>query len=823
MEQLLQDLRFGAKALWKDHGFTGAALLTLALCLGVNAAIFSVVDSVLLQPLDIPEPEQVALVFNSYPNAGADRASNGVPDFYDRLEHVPAFEELALWQNRGVTFGGAGETPERLPATAVTPSFFDLLRTEPAFGRLFQEEDGKVGQEQVVVLSHGLWQDVFGGRDDVVGQEVFLTERPYQVVGVLPEGFLFLDRDSRIFTPLAFSDEERSDERRHSNNYQMIGRLAPGATLEQAQGQIDALNAANLERFPNFREPLINAGFHTRVVSLQEDVVREVRSTLFLLWGGALFVLLIGAVNVANLALVRASGRTKELSIRAALGARRGRVLRLLLAESFLLAGLGGLAGLGLGALCLRALPALGLDGFPRGSEIALGGTVVAVIAALTVAIGLLLALLPALQLRKADSFATLREEGRSGTTGRSTRRLRQGLVVAQVAFAFLLLIGAGLLLASFQQVLQVDPGFDGEGVLTAGLALPGSRYDSEEAVVHFQQRLLDSLATIPGVQSAALTSTIPFGDDFSDSVIFAEGYEMAPGESVISPSQVVVSPDYFQALGIPLLSGRTFDSRDREGARRAIIVDERLANRFWPGQDAVGKRMFMPGSAEDLMNPGPEEDRFTVVGVVGEIKIRTRVPTQEPVGAYYLPFTQQVRSRMVIALKTTGDPNALTGSLRSELAAEDPQLPLYAVQPMATLMEDDLVPRRSPMVLALAFAGLALLLAAVGLYGTLAYLVSQRSREMGIRLALGSTGARIRRLVLGEGLAILSIGLGLGLAGALAFGRALESQLYGVTALDPVVLTQVAVVLAAVSLLACWLPAARASRTDPIRALSLD
>jgi len=640
---------------------------------------------------------------------------------------------------------------------------------------------------------------------------------------VLQEGFRFVDPDVRLWVPAAFTEEQRSDDVRHSNNWQMVGRLAPGSTLQQAQAQIDAVNARNMDLFPYFEESLVNAGFTTLTAPFQEDLVREVRGTLFLLWGGVLFVLLIGCVNITNLALVRGSGRLKELSVRSALGANRRRVTRQLVTESLMLAGLGGGLGLVLGILGLKALPALGIEAFPRSSEIALSGPVVLAALGMIAVVGILLGLLPVLQLRGSDPYASLREEGRSGTTSRSTRRLRQGLVVAQVAFAFLLLIGAGLLLTSFQRVLAVNPGFHSQEVLTATFALPSTRYPETPDLLAFNQRLLDAVRAIPGIEEAGATDTIPFGGSFNDSVIFAEGYEMAPGESVISPSRVVVTRGHFEALGIPLQKGRFFDLRDTPESRRVVIVDQRLAERFWPNQDPLGKRMFLPSNMENLMDPGPEEDRMTVVGVVDEIKMKSRVTESEPVGVYYFPFTQAPRRRMSLTLATSGAPERFSAALRREVAALDPELAVYALQPLQNRLDEDLVARRASMVLALSFAVLALLLAGVGLYGTLAYLVTQRSRELGIRLALGSTTSRLSRLVLGEGLAILAVGLTLGLAGAIALGKSLESQLYGVGALDLGVLARVAIVLGVVSLVACWLPAARAARTAPAIVLTLE
>ncbi|MCB1034998.1 MAG: ABC transporter permease [Acidobacteria bacterium] len=820
MEKLFKDLKFGIRMLAKDRTFALAAVLTLALCIGANSAIFSVVDSVLLRALPFHESDRLALVYNSYPNAGAERAENGVPDYYDRLEHLAAFSEQALFDTASWTLGEGG-TPERIRGMAVTPSLFRVLETRPLLGRLFSEEDGTLHNEDKVVLSYGLWQELFGGREDALGKDVRLDRRPFQVVGVLPDGFEFLVPEARLWTPLAFTDEQKSDAARHSNNWGMVARLADGATFEQAQAQQDALNALNLERFPHLREALENVGFHTVVVPLEKDLVADVRQVLYLLWGGVFFVLLIGCVNIANLVLVRGRTRLKELSVRSALGARLSDVSRQLVTEGLLLAGAGGALGLAVAAWILHAFRSLGLGELPKSSSIALDGRGVLAVALLSAAIGLVLGLLPVAQLRRADTYGILREEGRSGTGGRSAQRLRRTLAVAQVSLAFVLLIGAGLLLVSFRSVLAVDPGFRVDDVLTATVSLSGERYDDDARQRAFAGEALQSAAALPGVEKVGMTSNIPLGGSYSDSVIFAEGYVMSPGESVISPARSTVTPGYFEAMGIPLIAGRFFDQRDAEGALRSIIVDQRLARHFWPGEDPVGKRMYSPSSAEDLQKLPPEEERYTVVGVVGEITMRALVDDRTPVGAYYFPDAQDPRRRMTFALRTTADPDGVARDLRSAVARIDPELALYDVRRMSERLSEDLTSRRTPMVLALIFAGLALLLAALGLYGTLAYGVTQRTRELGIRLALGSGRNRILRLVLGEGLLILATGLTLGMVGAGALGRALRSQLHGVEALDPTVFLWVGAVLGSAALLAAWLPARRATRVDPVIVLT--
>jgi len=819
---MFSDLRFATRVLLKERGFALTAILTLAVCIGANAAIFAVVNSVLLQPLPAPHAEQLLHMYNAYPGAGlADGAgSTGVPDYYDRLRETDVFQEQALYNSRGITLNGNGEA-QRIRSMTATPSLLRLLQVQPIRGRLFTEEEGEVGKTNKVILTYAAWQQWFAGQDRAIGSDVRLNGQPYTVVGVLPRGFSFLDPEVKVWVPLAFTPEQRSDEQRHSNNWSYIARLKPGATVEQARQQIDALNARNLDRFPKLKEILINAGFHTVVVPLQAFLVRDVRNTLYLLWGGVVFVLLVGAVNVTNLMLVRSSARMKELATRHALGAGFGRIARQLLTETLLLALAGGALGLALGYAGVRALSVLSLDQTPQGTSVAIDAPVVLFTFALAVALTFMIGLVPLLGLRHLNLSQAFREEGRSGTAARGSRAVRRVLVTAQVAFAFMLLIGSGLLLASFQRVLAIQPGFDSSHVMTGLVSPPASRYKGDDELRTFWNRLLEKVRTLPGVQAAGITSTIPLSGDTNDSVILAEGYVMAKGESLISPYNSLVSPGFFEAMSIPLKRGRYFSESDTEKAPSVIIVDERLAKRFWKDQDPIGRRMWKPDSAEELnQGPGPKSHFYTVVGVVGNVRM-AGLTEKEPVGMYYFPTAQQVGRGMTIAVRTGGDPASIVGSIREQVRAIDPELPFYAVRPMTQLVDESLVSRRTPMLLAALFGGIALFLAAIGIYGVLAYQVAQRRKEIGIRLALGSDGRRIFALIVSEGLWLLAAGVTIGLAGAFAIRKAMETQLYGVNAMDPLVLAAVAGVLGIVAFAACALPARRAARIDPLVALT--
>jgi predicted permease len=820
MERLLQDVRFALRLLWKDRGFATTAILTLAICIGANAAIFAVVNAVLLQPLPIPHAEQLIHMYNAYPGAGVTGGSTGVPDYYDRLRETDVFQEQALYNRRGVTLGNQGD-PQRIVAMMGTPSLLRLLQAPPVRGRVFAEEDGEIGKTHKAILTYASWQQWFGGREDAVGRDIRINGEPYTVVGILPQGFGFLEPDVRLWLPVAFSAEEKSDDSRHSNNWSYVARLKPRASVEQARQQIDALNARNLDRFPQLKQILINAGFHTVVVPLQVQLVRDVRNTLYLLWGGVVFVLLIGGVNVTNLMLVRSSARMKELATRHALGAGLGRIAAQILTESVVLTLLGGVLGLALGIAGVRLLASFGLDATPQGTKVTVDAIVVAFTFGLALVAGIGVSLIPILGVRRMNLSQAFREEGRSGTASRGARTARRVLVAAQVAFAFMLLIGAGLLFASFRQVLAVRPGFDPAHVLTGIVSPPVSRYKEDAQVIAFWNQLRDRVAALPGVQAAGITSNLPFGGNYSDSVILAEGYAMAPGESLISPYQTSVSPGYFEALSIPLKRGRFFTAADDERAPKVLIIDERLARRFWNGRDPVGQRMWKPDNPDDLTRgPGPKTRYYTVVGVVGSVRT-TDLTEKEPVGAYYFPAAQNVGRGMTLVTRTAGDPASIVGAIRNQVTAVDPELPFFSVRPMQQRVEESLVSRRTPMLLAMLFGVIALFLASVGIYGVLAYQVLERRKEIGIRMALGSDGRRIFALVVSEGLWLLAIGIALGVGGAFAIRRAMETQLFGIQPMDPRVLTGVAFVLGLVAFTACAVPARRAARMDPLIALS--
>jgi predicted permease len=824
MDRLLQDLRFSARLLWKDRGFSLTTIATLALCLAANVAIFAVVDGVLLKPLPFPDPDRLVRMFNKYPGAGVESGgSNGVPDYFDRRRDMTVLEESALFREAGVTISGSGlGEAERVQSMLVTPSFFRVLRAQPYRGQLFTDEQGELGKSMVVVLSHGFWQRLFGGNDTALGQDLRLGGELYKVVGVLPPGFVFLNPDIQIFRPAAFTPREKSDDSRHSNNWQMFGRLKPGASLEQAQSQLDAINAANFDRFPAWREILTNARFGSDVLDFQADLIGERQSTLTMLWGGAIVVLLIGGVNVANLVLVRSTSRMRELATRHAMGATFGRLARQALTESTVLSIAGGLTGLGLGWWALQAAPFFGFDRLPSGVGLTLDARVVGFTLLLVALVGIGVGMIPVIAMRRANMAQVIREEGRSGTQGRGPRLMRRVLVTSQVAFALILLIGAGVLLASFERVLTIDPGFRPSNVLTGTLSFPASRYGDDAVARSTVARILERIRAVPGVDGAGMTSTLPFGGSYSDSVILAEGYQMQKGESLISPSQVVATEGYFETMGATLLAGRFFDADDVETRPRVLVIDDRLARRFWPNGDAVGKRMYFPQDVNNLLAKPKEEQLMTIVGVIEPMRLRGLVDGGAArVGAYFSPYPHSPSRTLGVAIRTAQAPETVTSAVRREIAQIDPEMPFFGVRTLDDRLSTSLQDRRTPMLLATGFAGVALFLAAIGIYGVLAYQVSQRRREIGIRMALGAQSGSIFGLVLREGGLIVLIGAAFGLAGSFLLRRTLQAQLYEVGAMDPRVVGAVAGVLIVVAMIACILPARRAAKTDPMIALA--
>lgn len=819
-----RDLTFALRTFSRDRTFTLASVVTLASCLAANVVVFTLVNAVLLDAITAPEPEALVHVGNLYPNAGVATiggANAAVPDYFDRRTAVPALAEQALLRVEGLSVGD--DAAERLVGLRATPTLFPMLRARAALGRVFVDEDGDDGREHKVILSDGLWRRRFGAAPSAVGRTLTIGGVPHEIVGVMPPSFRFFDDEVTLWVPAAFSAEERSDESRHSNNWTYVGRLAAGATLAQAQAQLDALNAANLERFPALKDVLVGAGFRSAATPLVDVLVGEVRRPLLLLWGGVACVLLLGVVNLAALTLARATGRRAEVATRLALGAEAGRVRTQLVAEHLVLAVIGGAFGFALAWMVLRSIPGAGLALVPPGRAVTLDLTVWAYAAALVCGVGMALGLVAMRVVQPNHTAAVLRDEGRSRSGSRSARRLRQVLVAGQVGVACVLLVAAGVLFTSFRRLLAVDTGFR-PSVVTGAVSLPSSAYPTDAERLAFIDRLLTQVRGLPGVTAAGATTSIPFGSSRGDSVIWPEGWTPRPGESFVSPYQIRVSPGYFAAMGVGIVAGRDFDGADIDGRELVAVVDERLAERFWPAQDPVGRYLLQPTTPEALTNPTPETvRRFRVVGVTRTIKQYALVTPADAIGTYYFPFAQNVPASFTVAVDSAAGTSPVEAELRRSLAALDPRLPLFDVQVMRDRVRDSLRARQATMTLALAFGTLALGLSAVGLYGVLAYLVAQRTREIGIRMALGGSAPAIAGLVVRESMMVVVLGLALGLAGVVALGRTLASEVYEVQPLDPLTLASAVALLLVAALAATAAPARRAVRVDPAVTLAAE
>jgi predicted permease len=704
----------------------------------------------------------------------------------------------------------------------VTPSFFDVLGVTAARGRLFTEAEGTPGKNRVVLVSSTFAARQPGGVDGIVGRQLRLNDVVHDVVGVLPENFFFSSPEVRVFVPLAFEPADFGDDRRYSQNHELLLRLAPGVTLERAQSRVDAQNAAATERAGPMKDVILRAGYVSRLQRLDVDLVRNVRAALQMLWGGVVFVMLIAAVNITNLALVRTNARIKELATRNAIGAGSSRLARQLITEATILTVAGASLGVLLGYLSLDALEWIGFTDLPRANEIHVDAVVIAVTLVPALLLGIVVGAGPVLQLARVNLSGILREEGRSGTAGRTSGYVRRSLVVAQVALAFVLIVGAGLLFASFQRLLAVDPGFVPAHLLTGRVRPLPSRYPDNAALRSYAARALERVRALPGVESAGISSYLPFSWDGSSSVIIPEGYVTKPGDSVVSPNQLYVSPGYLEALKVSLERGRLFTDSDSSDAPRVVIIDEPLAARFWPNQDPIGRRAYLPDKPSDVSNPGPTVTWLRVVGVIGAVKLNGLEEGENVrVGAYYQPYAQAPRRGVGFAIRTRGDVTSTTLSVQRALAEVDPDIPLTDVVAMSERIEKSLNPRRAPMLLSLGFGAVALLLASIGLYGVLAYHVGQRTREIGIRMALGSNASGILRLILTEAATLVAVGLAGGLAGAIALRGAIAAQLFGVGALDPLVMASAVAILGVTSVFACAAPARRAIHVSPLVALS--
>ncbi|MBP6703067.1 MAG: ABC transporter permease [Vicinamibacteria bacterium] len=808
----MNDIRYSLRSLGKSKAFTAIALLTLALCIGANSAIFSVVHAVLLKPYPWPDSERLVFVYNSYPLMGLPNAGTSIPDYLDRKTGVAGFEDGAMYTNQSFNLASDGE-PERIVGLRATPSLFTTLGAQAHLGRVFGEAEADPAHDKVVVLSHALWKNRFGAEASIIGQTIRLNTIPYTVIGVMPESFYFPSPRLQIWVPFAFTAAQMTDNERGNEFSSMIARLKPGATLEGVQRDLDTIQARNAERLADSREFFKTSGFGGRVNGFLEQNVSNIRGMLWLIQAGVAAALLIGCANIASLLLARAVARERELAIRSAMGAGRARLLRLLLTESVLLFTGGGILGIGVAWWGVSAFASLGLSNLPRGFSVQLDLTVVGFTLACALLTGLAFGALPAWNAARAEAASTLKEVGGRGSSGgRRTQVLRSGLVVAEIALAVMLLSTAGLLVRSFEALQRETPGFTPNGVITVQLSLPAAKYDVPEKRIAFADAALGRIRALPGVRSAGLTNALPFAGNNNSGSYSSPDIVLPQGAPAPHAQQRTVDPGYFKAMGLTLLQGRLLEDTDTLTSQRVAVVDRVLADKYWKGQDPLGKR---------IVNGEPEKP-WTIVGVIAPIKFQSLEEEVKKETIYY-PFAQRPGTNMVIAVKAEGESLALAPSVREAVRSADPDQPIFDIKTMQQRMDDVALSRRAPMILLSLFSGVALLLAVLGVYGVLAFAVAQRTSEFGVRIALGASARSIAELVLGQGARLVAIGVTTGLAAYLAFSQMVGRLLYGVAATDPLSLTVAPLVIALAAIAACIVPVRRATGISPLEALRVE
>ena len=790
----LRDTRYAIRQLIRTPGFTIVAVLTLALGIGATSAIFSVVNGVLLRPLPYPNPDSLVRVHEVLQKFG--RFSVAPATFLDWRQQNSVFEHLAAVNTTGATLVGSNGA-ERIAGGLVSWDLFDLLQVTPALGRTFRADEDAPGKDAVIVLSHGMWQRRFGGDPTILGRSITLSGVPATVIGVMPAGFAFMS-DVEYWRPLALAPNPS----RGGHFLAVVGRMKPGITVAQAGAEMKTISERLAVQYPEF-----SANESAEVIGLHENAVAGVRPALLTLLAAVAVVILIACANVANLLLVRGSVRSKELAIRTALGAGRTRLALQMLSESVVLALAGGSLGLLLTYLAIRPIQTLSAGSIPRAADISIDGSVLLFALIVSLATGILFGLAPAWQASRSTIGSVLKEGGRSSTSS-GGRWLRSALLVAEVAMSIVLLVGAALLLRSFARLTNVDPGFKPEHVLAFRVALPNTTYREDHHKIDFFRQLVDGLEGLPEVTSAGMTQTLPMRGDYLLSFTIQGRPEPKPNEGP-SANYRVVSPEYFQAMGIPLLRGRALTSRDSEKAPKVALVDQKFVDRHFPNDNPIGQAIDIGNGTDGF---------YEIVGVVGNVRDASLEQTPGP--TMYVPFDQDPFSGMWVVARTTGEPTALSGAVRQTVQRIDAALPAFALTPLATVVSDSVAQRRFSMLLLGLFAFIALFLAAVGLYGVVAYTVSLRTQEIGLRMAIGAQRGDVLQLVVGGGMKLALAGVVLGVAFALGLAQLVATMLYEVTPFDPASYAATALVLLAVAALACYVPARRAMRVDPIVAL---
>ncbi len=801
METLWQDLRYGARQLARSPGFTAVAVLTLALGIGANTAIFSVVHGVVLRPFSYHQPDRIVSLWQTDLKEGNRRGPVSVANFLDWQERSRSFEAMAILRPYGLDYTGAGY-PESIRSWLVSRGFFEILGVRALVGRTFLPEEYQPENNHVAVLSYGLWQRRFVGDPAIVGQKVVLDGLPFTIVGVMPAEFAFPDK-KEIWAPFVVTEATRQTV--HGAFLETVARLKPGVTLAQAQAEMDAIAAQLREE-----QPSRNQNVGVAALSLPDQLIGHIRPALLLLLGAVGLVLLIACANVANLLVTRGAHREHEFAVRAALGAARGRLVRQLLTESLLLAFLGGAAGLLLASWAVSVIVAWSPADLPRLEQVSLNRTVLGFSITVSFLAAIAFGLLPAVRLSRVEVHASLKEGGRTAVGG-GHHGLRHALVVGEVAVALVLLVGAGLLVRSFVRLMQVDLGFSPERVVALQVFVYGDKYPSNRERFQFFEEALQRLSALPGVEAAGAASYLPFVEAQIEmkTRLAVEGWPAPQAGEEPLANVTIATPGYFRTMGIPLLRGRLFEELDNLDSARVVLINETLARRYWPNQDPTGRRITL-----SYGGPGARE----IVGVVGDV--RQRGLLGEPVPEVFLPLRQAPFGSMTLLVRSAGDPLELLAAAKNQVWAVDKDLPVWSSGSMTGLIADSIADRRGFLLLLGLFAAMALCLAVVGIYGVISLLTAQRTHEIGVRLALGAQRRDIFRLVLGQGMRLTLAGVALGLVGALLLTRLLSSFLFGVKPTDPLTLAAVAVLLAGAALLACYIPARRAMRVDPMVAL---
>jgi len=796
---MFKDIRYAVRTLLKRPGFLLVALSTLALGIGATTAMFTVVNSVLLRPLDFSEPERIVLMEGVNPRLGTTPSNMSAPDVIDWQQQTQSFEQIAGFITWGA-FLATGDETERVRAAGVSPEFFPLFRTPPLSGRTIQSGDFQEESGPVTVISYALWQRRFGGAPDVINRKVTLSGVSNTIVGIMPAGFNYpADTELWMAYPL---DASEARDNRYLN---VVSRLKPGVSIAQAQTEMDTITQRLAQSYAE-----TNTSWGVRLTELRERLVGEFRTSLLMLFGAVAFVLLIACANVANLLLARAAYRQKEIALRTALGASRLRIVRQLLTESVLLSVVSGAVGLALSVWLIKLLVAISPPDSPRFDEISINWQVFVFAFGLTILAGLLFGLVPALQTSRGNLNETLKESGRTGAPGGTRNRVGSFLIVSEVALSFVLLAGAGLLIKSFIQLRKIDPGFNSENVLAVRLTLPPGKYKQGEPRAQIYKQLVEQVKTVPGVQSAGAVLSLPLGGDTFNlgRGVLLEG-RPAKAEEASSAAHLPVTPDYFSTLQIPLKQGRVFTDHDNAQSPKVVIVNETMARQLWPGESPVGRRFSIWRD---------EEFSREVVGVVGDTKPSL---DEEPKPQMYVPYAQDANwGSLSLVARTSGAPSALAGSVREAIRSVDKGIATYNLKTMNDVVSTSAAPRRIPMLLLSSFAGVAMLLAMLGIYGITSYYVNQRTHEIGVRMALGAQIADVLKLVLTRAMVLAVIGVVVGFAGAIAMTRYLSTLLYGVKPIDVMTFALVALGLVLVALVASLIPARRAAKVDPLVAL---